>query len=119
LQVAMHSPGDSDPSGSSLHWPAVVSQLYMTGVGAGVGTGVGAGVGGQVGSVGMVQQSAIASLVPSHLMNVTVAFGNLYTSGPCAWQVVAGRGGLPQSVRRGQSRETSTTTQSLSPTPNA
>ena len=50
LQVAMHSPGDSEPSGSGAHWPAVVLQLYMTGVGAGVGTGVGgAGVGTGVG----------------------------------------------------------------------
>ena len=37
LQVAMHSPGDSEPFGSSLHWPTVVLQLYMTGAGAGVG----------------------------------------------------------------------------------
>ena len=50
LQVAMHSPGDSEPSGSGAHWPAVVLQLYMTGVGAGVGTGVGFGVGTGVGA---------------------------------------------------------------------
>jgi hypothetical protein len=49
LQVAMHSPGDSEPSGSGAHWPAVVLQLYITGVGAGVGTGVGFGVGTGVG----------------------------------------------------------------------
>jgi hypothetical protein len=36
VQVAMHSPGDCVPCGSSTHWPAL--QLYMTGVGAGVGT---------------------------------------------------------------------------------
>ena len=42
LQVAMHSPGDSEPSGSSTHWPtvAVALQLYTTGVGTGVGAGV-------------------------------------------------------------------------------
>jgi hypothetical protein len=39
LQVAMHSPGDSKPFGSTLHWPVAESQLYMVGVGAGVGTG--------------------------------------------------------------------------------
>jgi hypothetical protein len=32
LQVVMQSPGDSKPLGSSLHWPAVVSQLYITGM---------------------------------------------------------------------------------------
>jgi hypothetical protein len=44
LQLAMHSPGDSDPFGSGLHWPTVALQLYVTGlrVGLGVGFGVGA-----------------------------------------------------------------------------
>jgi hypothetical protein len=41
LQPAMHSPGDSEPLGSSKHRPTVALQLYMTGVGAGVGMGVG------------------------------------------------------------------------------
>ena len=53
LQVAMHSPGDSEPSGSRTHWPAVELQLYMTGVGAGVGTGVGFGVGTGVGGAAL------------------------------------------------------------------
>ena len=44
LQVAMHSPGACEPLGSSLHWPVVALQLYMTGVGGG-GGGVGGGVG--------------------------------------------------------------------------
>ena len=44
MQVAMQCPGNSEPLGFSLHWPAVVSQLYMTGVGVGVGFGVGCGV---------------------------------------------------------------------------
>jgi hypothetical protein len=41
----MQSPGDSEPLGSSLHWPAAELQLYMTGAGVGVGTGVGFGTG--------------------------------------------------------------------------
>ena len=43
LQVLMHSPGDCEPLGSSLHWPVATLQLYMVGVGGGVGAGVGFG----------------------------------------------------------------------------
>ena len=39
MQVAMHSPGDSEPLGSSLHRPVAELQLYMTSVGTHTGVG--------------------------------------------------------------------------------
>jgi hypothetical protein len=39
FQVSRHSPDDSEPLGSFLHWPVAELQVYVTGVEAGVGTG--------------------------------------------------------------------------------
>ena len=79
LQVAMQSPGDSEPFGSSLHWPVAELQLYMTGAGVGAGAGHG-GVG-----AGTGPPPVIGSFAPAQVTKVTLPPSSLYTSGPRSW----------------------------------
>jgi hypothetical protein len=95
LHVAMQSPGDSEPLGSSLHWPDVVSQLYMAGVGAGgagVGTGVGTGAGVGAGGVGGGGDGVVQTRTPDHnseyrlQISPPMAFTLKKLSGSAVWQ---------------------------------